>query len=361
MRTAAVVGTGLIGTSVALALTARGVTVYLRDRDSTAVQTAAAMGAGLEATPPEPVDLAVLAVPPGRIAETLRLVQAERLALSYTDVASVKEQPLREMAELGCDATRYIGGHPLAGRERSGPLAARADLFDGRPWVLTPSRETDTETLNRALEMVSLCRAVPVVMAPRDHDHAVALVSHAPHLVSALMAARLEHAQDTDTRLAGQGVRDVTRVAGSDPRLWIDILGANANAVADVLAGLATDLDTVVGALRSLGAEDEAKRELGSRGVEALLRRGNVGHGRIPGKHGQPAARYEAVPVVVPDRPGELARLFADVGRAEVNIEDIRIDHAQGRPAGLVELQVDPRRAEALTTALRAGGWTVQR
>ncbi|GCE00433.1 prephenate dehydrogenase [Embleya hyalina] len=361
MRTAAVVGTGLIGTSVALALTSRGVTVYLRDHDRTAVQTAAAMGAGLDAVPAEPVDLAVLAVPPGRIAETLRQVQESRLALSYTDVASVKEQPLAEIAALGCDLGRYIGGHPLAGRERSGPLAARGDLFEGRPWVLTPSRETDTETLNRALEMVSLCRAVPVVMKPRDHDHAVALVSHAPHLVSALMAARLEHAQDTDTRLAGQGVRDVTRIAGSDPRLWIDILGANADAVADVLAGLAGDLDAVVGALRSLAADDAAKREVGTRGIEALLRRGNAGHARIPGKHGEPAAVYEAIPVVVPDRPGELARLFADVGRAEVNIEDIRIDHAQGRPAGLVELQVDPQRADPLTLALRNSGWTVQR
>jgi prephenate dehydrogenase len=361
MRTAAVVGTGLIGTSVALALTSRGVTVYLRDHDTTAVRTAAAMGAGLDAAPPQPVDLAVLAVPPGRIGETLALVQAEHLALGYTDVASVKEQPLQEIEALGCDVSTYIGGHPLAGRERSGPLAGRADLFEGRPWVLTPSRETGTETLNRALELVSLCRAVPVVMAPRDHDRAVALVSHAPHLVSALMAARLEHAEDTDTRLAGQGVRDVTRIAGSDPQLWIDILGANANAVADVLAGLASDLDTVVGSLRALAADDDAKRELGSHGVETLLRRGNAGHARIPGKHGEPAARYEAVPVVVGDQPGELARLFADVGRARVNIEDIRIDHAQGRAAGLVELQVDPTRADALTVALRGGGWTVQR
>jgi len=143
--------------------------------------------------------------------------------------------------------------------------------------------------------------------------------------------------------------------------LWMDILGANAHAVADVLAGLASDLDTVVGALRSLGAQDEAEREAGSLDVEALLRRGNAGHARIPGKHGSPPSRYEAIPVVVGDQPGELARLFADVGRAEVNIEDIRIDHAQGRPAGLVELQVDPVRAETLTVALRECGWTVQR
>ncbi len=361
MRTAAVVGTGLIGTSVALALAAQGVTVYLRDTDATAVRTAAALGAGVAEVPPAPVDLAVLAVPPARIGATLRDCQRNDLAHSYTDVGSVKEQPLRDIVELGCDVSRYIGGHPLAGRERSGPLAARADLFDARPWVLTPSKDTDTETLNRALEMVALCRAVPVVMEPRAHDHAVALVSHAPHLVSALMAARLENAADTATRLAGQGVRDVTRIAGSDPGLWVEILGANATAVADVLADLADDLAETVAALRALAAEDDAKRSDGVDGITGILRRGNAGHARIPGKHGAPAARYEAVPVVVGDHPGELARLFADVGVAEVNIEDITIDHSPGRPAGLVELMVDPAAAEGLVLELRRKNWNVQR
>lgn len=361
MRTAAVVGTGLIGTSVALALTARGITVYLHDADATAVRTAAALGAGLDEAPPAEVDLAVLAVPPGRIAAALKEAQDQGLAHSYTDVGSVKEQPLLDIEALGCDVSRYIGGHPLAGRERSGPFAARADLFDGRPWVLTPSRETDTETLNRALEMVALCRAVPVVMEPRAHDHAVALVSHAPHLVSALMAARLEDAADTATRLAGQGVRDVTRIAGSDPRLWIEILGANASAVADVLAGFADDLNETVTALRALAAEDDAKRRSGTDGISGILRRGNAGHARIPGKHGAPAARYESVPVVVGDQPGELARLFGDVGIAGVNIEDMSIDHSPGRPAGLVELMVDPAAAEGLVVELRRKGWNVQR
>lgn len=361
MRTAAVVGTGLIGTSVALALRAQGVTVYLRDTDVTAVRTAAALGAGLAEEPPEPVDLAVLAVPPARIGATLHACQRGDLAHNYTDVGSVKEQPLRDIEALGCDVTRYIGGHPLAGRERSGPLAARADLFDGRPWVLTPAKDADIETLNRALELVVLCRAVPVVMEPRAHDHAVALVSHAPHLVSALMAARLEDAPDTATRLAGQGVRDVTRIAGSDPALWIEILGGNATAVADVLAGLAEDLGETIAALRALATEDDAKRSGGVDGITGILRRGNAGHARIPGKHGAIAAHYEAVPVVVGDQPEELARLFADVGASAVNIEDITIDHSLGRPAGLIELMVDPAAAERLVLDLRRKGWNVQR
>jgi prephenate dehydrogenase len=361
MRTAAVVGTGLIGTSVALALTARGVRVHLIDKTPQVARTAAAMGAGVDERPAGPVDLAILAVPPARIAATLRQCQDEGLARNYTDVASVKQAPLRDMDALGCDITRFVGGHPMAGRERSGPLAARAELFDGRPWVLTPTRETGTETLNEALEMVAMCRAVPVVMAPRDHDHAVALVSHTPQLVASLMAARLREAPDAATRLAGQGVRDVTRVAGSDPALWVEILGANAGAVADVLAELAEDLTGTVAALRAMEAADENKRAAGAEGVRDVLGRGHAGHARIPGKHGSAPARYEAVPVVVGDHPGELARLFADAGAADVNIEDITIDHAPGRPAGLVELLIDPAAVDRLVTALRDKGWSIQR
>lgn len=191
LRTAAVVGTGLIGTSVALALTARGVTTYLIDRDEAAARTAAALGAGTFGAPPAPVDLAVLAVPPATVAEVLEEHQKDGLAQAYTDVASVKGRPQAELAARGCDLTSFVGGHPMAGRERSGPRAGRADLFDGRPWVLTPHPATRSAVLRRGLELVRLCGSVPVVLGPEAHDRAVALVSHVPHLLATLMAARL--------------------------------------------------------------------------------------------------------------------------------------------------------------------------
>ncbi|MEU2878797.1 prephenate dehydrogenase, partial [Streptomyces sp. NPDC007070] len=227
MRTALVIGTGLIGTSAALALTARGVTVHLADHDPGQARTAAALGAGTDEAPDGPVDLAIVAAPPAYVAGVLADAMRRGVARGYLDVASVKGGPRRELQALGLDLTGYIGTHPMSGREKSGPLAASADLFEGRPWVLTPTRDTDTEVLNLALELVSHCRAVPVVMDADAHDRAVALVSHMPHLVSSMVAARLEHAEEAAVRLCGQGIRDVTRIAASDPRMWIDILSAN--------------------------------------------------------------------------------------------------------------------------------------
>ncbi|QLJ01169.1 prephenate dehydrogenase [Streptomyces sp. NEAU-sy36] len=360
MRTALVIGTGLIGTSAALALTQRGVTVHLADHDPEHARTAAALGAGTDAPPEGPVDLAIVAAPPAHVATVLADAMRHGLARGYLDVASVKGGPRRELEALGLDLTAYLGTHPMSGREKSGPLAATGDLFEGRPWVLTPTRDTDTEVLNLALELVSHCRAVPVVMDADAHDRAVALVSHMPHLVSSMVAARLEHADEAAVRLCGQGIRDVTRIAASDPRMWIDILSANPGPVADLLADVATDLDETVTALRALQSCDEDKRRAGSAGVEKLLRRGNAGQVRVPGKHGSAPRVYETVVVLIDDQPGQLARIFADAGRAGVNIEDVRIEHATGQQAGLMQLMVEPHAAPVLSSALRERGWALR-
>jgi prephenate dehydrogenase len=360
VRTALVIGTGLIGTSAALALTQRGVTVHLADYNPEQARTAAALGAGTDEAPEGPVDLAVVAAPPAHVSAVLADAMRRNAARGYLDVASVKGGPRRELESLGLDLSSYIGTHPMSGREKSGPLAASGDLFEGRPWVLTPTRDTDTEVLNLALELVSHCRAVPVVMDADAHDRAVALVSHMPHLVSSMVAARLEHAEETAVRLCGQGIRDVTRIAASDPGMWIDILSANPGPVADLLADVSADLDETVRALRALQSTDDAKRQEGSSGIEDVLRRGNAGQVRVPGKHGSAPRIYETVAVLIDDQPGQLARIFADAGRAGVNIEDVRIEHATGQQAGLVQLMVEPKAAVALAAALRERGWAIR-
>jgi prephenate dehydrogenase len=360
VRTALVIGTGLIGTSAALALVQRGVNVHLVDQDPQQARTAVALGAGTDQAPDGPVDLAIVAAPPAHVARVLADAMRQGVARGYLDVASVKGGPRRELEALGLDLTGYIGTHPMAGREKSGPLAATGDLFEGRPWVLTPTRDTDTEVLNLALELVSHCRAVPVVMDADAHDRAVALVSHMPQLVSSTVAARLEHADEAAVRLCGQGIRDVTRIAASDPRMWIDILSANPGPVADLLSDVAADLDEAVRALRALQSSDEAKRSEGGNGIEDVLRRGNAGRVRVPGKHGSAPRAYEVVAVLIDDQPGQLARIFADAGRAGVNIEDVRIEHATGQQAGLVQLMVEPKAVPVLTAALRERGWALR-
>lgn len=282
------------------------------------------------------------------------------MARGYLDVASVKGGPRRELQALGLDLSAYIGSHPMSGREKSGPLAATGDLFEGRPWVLTPTRDTDTEVLNLALELVSHCRAVPVVMDADAHDRAVALVSHMPHLVSSMVAARLEHAEEAAVRLCGQGIRDVTRIAASDPGMWIDILSANPGPVADLLTDVAADLEETVRSLRSLQSADDTERREGTDGIQDVLRRGNAGQVRVPGKHGAAPRVYEVVAVLIDDQPGQLARIFADAGQAGVNIEDVRIEHATGQQAGLVQLMVEPKSAVVLSSALRERGWAIR-
>jgi len=330
-----VVGTGLIGTSVALALQPRGVTVWLADSDPAAARLAADIGAGTvlpgdvpEGPPPGgPADVAVLAVPPQAVAPTLARAQAAGLARWYTDVASVKSLPVRQARAAGCDMASFVPGHPLSGRERSGPAAARADLFLGRPWVICPDPPAPAEGLAAIEALARICGAEPVQVSAAEHDRWVALVSHAPHVLSAAMAARLADASDGTLFLAGQGLRDVTRIAAGDTGLWTQILAAN------------PDLKVLA----------------------ALLEQGGAGVARIPGKRGGPARAEAAVQVVIPDRPGELARLFQAAGAAGVNIEDIAIEHSPGLPVGVAELTVHPEAVGRLTEALAANGWPVRR
>ncbi|MFB4307596.1 prephenate dehydrogenase [Actinomadura sp. GTD37] len=354
-RRIVVVGTGLIGTSIALAMRERGAEVLLTDRDAAALALAVELGAGAalpEGAHEEPADLAVLAVPPAAVAVTLLDAQKRGLAVAYTDVASVKALPLAQAAELGCDLTTFVAGHPLAGSERSGPGAARADLFLGRPWALCAPPEATPETVAAVTGLAKACGAMPVEVDAAEHDRAVALVSHGPHVVSAAVAARLTGADDVALGLAGQGVRDVTRIAASDPRLWIGILSANSAPVADVLEAVATDLAVAASLLRD-GSEEAAAH------VADLLLRGNAGRSRIPGKHGGDQPAYTTVQVVIPDRPGELAMIFQAAGIAGVNIEDVAIEHSPGRPLGVLELSVVPEAADGLAAELRARGWSV--
>ncbi|MEV6347603.1 prephenate dehydrogenase [Actinoplanes sp. NPDC051851] len=276
IRSIAIIGTGLIGTSVALAVRRQGITTFLADRDGAVARAAAARGAGRAEAPPGPVDLAVLAVPPGQIGPVLTAAQAAGLARSYTDVASVKGEPERAVLRDAPDPAAFVGGHPMAGRERSGAAAARADLFDGRSWLVTPSAVTSAEALDRGVELARLCGADPVVMSSAVHDETVALVSHLPHLVASLMAARLADAPGGVVRLAGRGARDVTRIAAGDPALWTDIVRANAPAVARLMRDLCADAGRVAAAL-----DEVAESGTGLATVTDLLERGAIGAGRL--------------------------------------------------------------------------------
>ncbi|MCX4231290.1 MULTISPECIES: prephenate dehydrogenase [Streptomyces] len=359
MKAVSVIGTGAVGTSVALALTRRGITVHLEDLSATAARTAEAMGAGSVHAPDGRVDLALIAVPPAHTGAVLADAQRRGLARAYTDAASVKARPYAEIRSAGADPSTFIGGHPLAATERSGPLAGRADLFEGRPWILTPSAHTDQAVLNRALELVTLCAGVPVIMDAALHDRTIALTSHAPHLISTLMAAQLARATEADIRVAGQGLRNVTSIAGGDRALWRDIHEANADALADVLDTFAADLNVAVNALRTLGDSDPVVRERAEAGLDTLLRHGARGRDRVASRSGAPSAEVARLSVAVPEQPGTLARLFTAVDELGGRIEDVRLEQAGEPPYGRVSLFVRGTSAAELSRLLTVDGWAV--
>jgi prephenate dehydrogenase len=347
-----VVGAGLLGASIGLAMRAKGVDVILADVSPSAVALAADYGAGRAAAAGDTPRLVVVCVPPDVTATTVAAELAAFPDALVTDVASVKLAPLAELRGLGADISRYVGSHPMAGRERGGAASARADLFVGRPWVIAghdgvaPGRAAWIEAL--ALDL----GAVPIEMDVAEHDRSVALVSHAPQVVASLLAARLSDASDASVGLAGPGLRDTTRIAASAPELWVQILGANAAPVADVLEAMRADLDTVIGALR-------APEATGSRRALAdALANGNSGVARIPGKHGQ-ARHYSQVTVKVDDRPGELARLLTEIGELGVNMEDLRLEHSPGAQIGLAEISVLPEAEKELVEQLAGRGWRI--
>lgn len=353
-----VVGTGLIGTSLGLALTREGYAVTLEDSSPTAVALARDLGAGRlpEAGGPDP-DLVVVATPPDVTAACVAAALDRWPRARVTDVASVKGVIAADLSTRGADLTRFCGSHPMAGRERSGAVSGRADLFHGRAWVVTPGPETDAEAVGLVTAMARSVGAAVTTIGPEDHDSAVAVVSHVPQLAASLVAARLEPLGEHALGLAGQGLRDVTRIAASDAGLWTQILAGNAPAVRDSLRALRDDLAAIIDALDRLSDDTDAP------GARAVLARaiavGNAGQARIPGKHGGGPTAYATVRVLIPDEPGQLGQLFADVGATGTNIEEFRLDHGLGQAFGVGEIDVLPAAAAHLEVALQERGWRI--
>lgn len=351
-----VVGAGLIGASVALSLRRAGVEVLLSDVDPENLRIAVAAGAGRAVAPGDEPTIVVVAVPPRQAPGVLADLSARYPAATLTDVTSVKEGVITEAIAAGADPHRTVGGHPMAGREVSGSAGARKELLDDRLWVVTPLPESEPGHVARVHALVQTCGAVPVEMTLAEHDAAVALVSHAPQVVSSVLAGRLADYQPDYVRIAGQGLRDMTRIAASNADLWSDILAANAGQVADVLDGVIAELARTQAALRALAVGEEGSAE----SVRSVLEAGRAGQALIPGKHGAPRAEFREITVQIADKPGELGRLFSAVGVAQVNLEDLRIEHVLGRPSGLVALYVQPESADRLVEALTALSFDVR-
>ena len=343
-----IIGSGLIGTSIGLALAARGVQVEMLDLDQKAQKLAQDLIASEAALDPE---LVLFAIPASALAATFEREYLLNPGSKFIDIASVKTKPQVEVLKISGGSSRFLATHPMAGREVGGAASARADLFEGRTWIYCPAfadgAKVDSDVVEAGLWLINSLGATPISMSAAHHDSAVALVSHLPQIVASLLAAQLKGAKSEDLDLAGAGLRDTTRIAASDPDLWKEIIASNAQEILPLLINLQNDLGSLIQSL-----DDPAK-------VASFIAAGNDGRSKIPGKHGGKAREYTLLPVVIEDKPGQLAALFDECAKASVNIEDLTIEHSPGQFTGLITLALSANDAAILQKHLEESGWNV--
>ena len=353
LKSVRIVGAGLLGTSIGLALTEHGVDVSIESASPSSQALAVDYGAGRNATLDDEPDLVVVCVPPDVTAKIVAAKLEEFPKAVVTDVASVKAEIFETLASAGVDLARFVGSHPMAGREKGGAMSGRADLFLGRPWIITPTEENSGASINLVRNLAVTLGSTVVELTASEHDRAVALVSHVPQVISSLLAARLKTAEPEQISLAGQGLRDTTRIAASDAKLWTQILSANHGAVAAVLKDFAADLQKISAALENPDAPGALTA------ISGAIEAGNLGVAKIPGKHGSKATKYAQLIVMIDDKPGEFARLLNEIGDLGVNIEDLQLEHSPGAQIGLVEISVMPNVFDSLVTDLKNNGWRI--
>jgi prephenate dehydrogenase len=263
------------------------------------------------------------------------------------DVCSVKTEPIEKVQVSKLPMSAFVPTHPMAGREVGGAESARSDLFLSRTWILTPTAQTSAASIAKAKELVELLGSTPVFLDAKDHDRAVARISHLPQIAASLLAAQLHGSPQEWLELAGGGLRDSTRIASSDENLWKEIIHANSGELRGLLINLQSDLTQMISAL-----DDQEQ-------IGELIRKGRDGRALIPGKHGGKAREYFYVPIVIDDKPGQLGAIFNECAAMLVNVEDLSIEHSPGQLNALITLALSESDAIKLSNHLSVIGWNV--
>jgi prephenate dehydrogenase len=339
-----IVGSGLIGTSIGLGLVQGGVSVEMIDSDPKAQSLANDLVGGKVLTAPE---LVILAMPTSQLSQVIEGEIALNPHSTFIDVGSVKGEVELKVKTFSALSKRFLPTHPMAGREIGGTGSARADLFQGRSWILTPSQDLEPNSKVIVLELIKILGAMPIELSAADHDRAVAKISHLPQIAASLIAKQLTGTPAEWMELAGQGLRDTTRIAASDEALWKEIIFSNRAQLHQLLINLQNDLDAMIAAL-----DDPEK-------IAALIAAGRVGRALIPGKHGGKAREYSYLPIVIDDKPGQLGAIFNECAAMDVNVEDLIIEHSPGQLSALITLALSHNDADKLSSHLSSIGWNV--
>ena len=339
-----IVGSGLIGTSIALGLSAHGVRCQMIDSDPAAAQLASALTGGASVDSPE---LVILALPSYAIPQVIEEEFALNPHSTFMDVGSIKCEPLLYIEKSSLPLERFVPTHPMAGRELGGAQSARADLFATRSWVITPSEACSAESIAIVTQLIGLLGASLIHLPADEHDRAVAAVSHLPQITASLLGQSLDMTPMEWLELSGTGLRDTTRIAASDPLLWSEIIFSNRAEIAKVARKMHAALGDLIANLDDKSA------------IAAFINRGRAGRARIPGKHGGKAREYTYLPIVIDDKPGQLAAIFNECKSISVNVEDLTIEHSPGQLSALITLALSSSDAQSLSSHLSAIGWNV--
>ena len=342
-RRANIIGLGLIGGSIGLALRERGWHVFGDDHDPTRIDRALALGVLDESGMREDADVTFVATPVLSVADQVKRALAETSGL-VTDVGSVKGAIARAIED-----PRFVGGHPMAGSELDGLDGADATMFAGAVWVLTPIETTADETFSAVASIVADLGADVVALHPDRHDQVVAVVSHVPHLAAAtLMGLASERAEEHAAllRLAAGGFRDMTRIASGHPGIWLDICAENREAILSGLDGLIDGMRRIRDVVRD---DDRAA-------LHETLRRAREARANLPTRATHPNELSE-VRIPIPDRPGAAAEVFTLAAELGVNISSFEVVHSVEGNRGVAIILVDAGSAELFRGGLMARGY----
>ena len=341
----AIVGTGLLGTSVALAARRAGIgSVRGWDIDPAMLRGSAVDRASSLADAVAGAELVVVSVPVGALADTVRATLAAAPEATVTDVGSTK----RALASV--DDARFVAGHPLAGGATGGPARASADLFDGAIWFLTPSPAANADRIDFVERFVTAIGARTVRLDPAEHDRLLAVTSHLPHALANLLMRAVARTGDDALNYAGASLREMTRVAGANAAVWADIFVDNGDLIASALADLGAELDDIERAVRA-GERDAIEEWIGS-AASARTR-------MLEYAYRTEAKMLNRIRVRVPDKPGVLARITQTLGAAGINIEDFELRHVSPEYGGVLVILVSGGdNAELARTLLRREGYS---
>lgn len=343
VRTANVIGLGLIGGSVAAGLSQRGWRVIGDDARPEVIERAVSTGVVAEGGLDPDAEITFVAVPVMSVADQVKRALGETRGL-VTDVGSVKSPICGAI-----DDVRFVGGHPMAGSELDGLDGADPDMFSGAIWVVTPTSATDDVALSTVTGVLRVLGAEVVALSPERHDQVVAVVSHVPHLAAAtLMQLAADRSEEHVAllRLAAGGFRDMTRIASGSPSIWLDICAENRVAIVEALDGLIARLAEV----RSLVDADERER------LEATLSEARDARSNLPGRVVHPEELAE-VRIRIPDRTGAAAEVFTLAAELGVNIANFEVVHLAEGNRGVAVVLVDAGSSEVFRGGLIARGF----